>query len=103
MGFKEEAGPCYEREGDRGSCILFTVDTLDRGKIAFTLGLGEVSSFSEIADDRCFEDSGQLSQYLEETFGIHTQFRLAEGESPPKLIQKGEMDLPEDASMQAEV
>ncbi|MBM3239023.1 hypothetical protein FJZ31_22245 [Candidatus Poribacteria bacterium] len=101
MGFEEVSKPRYEQEGDRGSRILLTVDTLDRGRIAFTLSLDGISSFSEIADDRCFEEFGQLSQYLEEEFGIETKFRLAEGEPAPKLKQKGELDLPQDAGMQA--
>lgn len=103
MGFEEVSGPRYERQGDRGSRISFIVDTLDRGRIAFTLSLDDISSSSELTDDRCFEDFGQLSQHLEETFGIHTQFRLADGEPTPELLRKGELDLPDDASMRAEL
>ena len=39
MGFEEIDAPHYENKGDRGSRILFTVDTLDRGRIKFTLSL----------------------------------------------------------------
>ncbi len=102
MGFDGTHQPRYEREGDRGSRILFTVDMLDRGRIAFTLSLDDISSFSEITQDHCFEEFGELSQYLEEAFGIHTQFRLADGEPVPELLRKGELDLPADAGRQAQ-
>ena len=94
MKFQEESKPRYEREGDRSSSILLTVDTLDRGRLAFTLSLDEISSFSEIVDNHCFEEFGQLSEYLEEKFGVQTAFRLADGSPPPKLIRKGELDQP---------
>jgi len=103
MGFREVAGPALEREGDRGSRLLLTVDTLDRGRISFSLALDQISTFSEIADDRCFEEFGQLSQYLDEEFGIQTEFRLVEGEPLPRLRQKGELDLPADAGLRAEM
>ena len=102
MGFEEVTSPRYEREGDRGSRISFAADTLDRGQIAFTLSLDDISSVSEIVPGHCFEEFGQLSQYLEDEFGIHTQFRLAEGEPIRQLIRKGELDVPEDAGMQQE-
>ena len=102
MGFDEVTQPRYERQGDHGSRILFTVDTLDRGRIAFTLSLDDISSFSEITQDHCFEEFGELSQYLEKTFGIHTQFRMADGEPVPELLRKGELDLPADAGRQAQ-
>ena len=102
MGFEEVSGPRFEKEADRGSRIHFTVDTLNRGRISFALSLDGISSFSEITEDRCFEEFGQLSQYLEEEFGIQTEFRLAEGEPPPKLRQKDEIDLPSDAKRSAQ-
>ncbi|HEX2987772.1 MAG TPA: hypothetical protein VHS06_06325 [Chloroflexota bacterium] len=73
MGFCEISLPHYQREGDRGSPISFSVDTLDRGRIQFTLSLEAISSFSEIADDRCFEEFSELSRYLSEQFGISTR------------------------------
>jgi hypothetical protein len=102
MGFQEVTPPHLEHEGDRGSRILYTVDTVDRGRISFSLTLEKISTFSEIADDRCFEEFGQISQYLEEAFGIQTSFRLADGEPLPRLRQKGELDLPDDAGRYAE-
>jgi hypothetical protein len=102
MGFEEESGPHFEKEGERGSRIDFKVDTLDRGCITFTLSLDGLSSFSEISEDHCFEEFGQLSQYLEEEFGIQTDFRLVEGEPPPKLRHKDELDLPTDAQRSAQ-
>lgn len=102
MGFREMSGPGYEREGERGSRILLTVDTMDRGQIAFTLSLDTVSSFSEIAENRCFEEFDEISRYLEQQFGIHTKFRPEAGAPEPRLIRKGEMDLPGDAGMVAE-
>jgi len=102
LGFREVSEPRFEREDERGSRIVFTVDTLDRGQIAFTLSLDAISSFSEIADEKCFEEFGQLSRYLEEEFGIRTEFKTEDGRPIPKLLRKGEMDLPGDASKRAE-
>ncbi|MBN1483853.1 MAG: hypothetical protein JXA37_03960 [Chloroflexia bacterium] len=100
MGFVEVSAPRFEEEGQRGSRILLTVDTVDRGQIAFTLSLEGISSFSEIADDHCFEEFGQISEYLEQEFGIQTQFHTQDGEPIPRLLRKGELDLPEDAGME---
>lgn len=102
MGFEEVAAPEFEGPGDRGSRIRFVVDTIDRGQISFSLSLEGLNSFSEIADDRCFEEFGRISQYLEKEFGIQTRFHTADGEPLPKLIRKGEMDLPDDAAMAVE-
>lgn len=101
MGFGELSPPQYEREGERGSRILLTVDTYDRGKIEFALSLDRISTFSEIAHEKCFEEFDQLSQFLEEGYGIQTEFKREDGTRPPKLIRKGEKDLPGDAAMQA--
>lgn len=84
MGFDEVAGPQYEQQENRASNVVYTVDTLDRGKIQFTLSLERISSFSEIADERCFEEFGKLSQYLQDQFGIHTGFYWP-GEQPPPI------------------
>lgn len=102
MGFNEVEPPRYEEPGVRGSRIILTVDTFDKGKIRFSLGLDTISSFSEISEDRCFEDFDKLSQALDDEFGIKTEFRREDGTRPPKLIRKGEMDLPSDTGMQAQ-
>lgn len=92
MGFVEIQPPTLEREDERGSRIIYKVDTLDRGQIVFALSLEEVNSYSEIADTRCFEEFDQISQFLEEQFGIYTQFESAEGKPRPELkYQKEEV------------
>ncbi|MFC1596924.1 hypothetical protein ACFL5Q_03155 [Planctomycetota bacterium] len=103
MGFKEIDGPNYETEGERGSRIALNVDTVNQGQISFSLALDGISSVSEIGEDRCFDQFGKLSKHLDEEFGIHTKFRVADGEPKPKLIRKGEKDLGDDAARQSEV
>ena len=102
MGFEELADPRFEQAGNRGSRILLTVDTLGRGKIAFSLSLDGISTRSEIADDRCFEDFGRLSEYLGEQFGVETHFRTDDGTEIPKLRAKGEMEEPQDGGLTME-
>jgi hypothetical protein len=84
MAFQEVSGPRYEHPGNRASNIIFIIDTLDRGRIKFTLSLEQISSFSEIADERCFEQFDTLSQYLQDQYGIETKFRWEDGTRPPK-------------------
>lgn len=102
MGFQEIAPPRFEEEGNRRSRILFAVDTFDRGKIEFKLSLEQISAFSEISSDRCFEEFDTLSQFLDEAFGIQTDFRMEDGARPPRLIRKGEAELPDDSEMRAQ-
>ncbi|MCP4696776.1 MAG: hypothetical protein GY862_07995 [Gammaproteobacteria bacterium] len=102
LGFNEQEAPRFETQGDRGSRILFTADTRDRGMINFYLTLDGLSSYSEMGDDRCPVEFGELSQQLETEFGIHTQFRPQDGSAKPKLRRKGEKDLPEDGARTAE-
>jgi hypothetical protein len=102
MGFKEMSPPRYEYEEDRGSRIVLKVDTLDRGHIEFMLSLDSISSWSELSEGRCFEEFGQLSQFLESEFGIQTQFKMADCAPVPKLKQKGELHLPSDTAQQTE-
>lgn len=94
MGFEEVYPPRYEREGERGSRILFMVDTINRGKIEFAISLDGIRSNSEIDPGHCFEDFDQISDYLNNEFGIQTKFELESGEPRPKLKQRGEKDLP---------
>ncbi|MCL6533665.1 MAG: hypothetical protein K6U12_10370 [Armatimonadetes bacterium] len=89
MGFREITPPRFEEEDNRRSRILFTVDTFDRGRIEFKLSLEQVSAFSEIASDRCFEEFDELSQFLDEAFGIQTEFRMKDGTSPSDLSGEG--------------
>ncbi len=100
LGFVEVEAPHYEKEGDRGSRIHHTVDTVDRGQISFALTMEGISSFSEISEEHCFEEFESISQYLEQEFGIQTRFHHPGEEPPPRLRHKGELDLPEDAGME---
>jgi hypothetical protein len=94
MGFEEVEAPHYAQDGDRGSTLLFTVDTIARGKITFKLTFDGISTFSELADDHCPTDFANITQYLEDEFGISTEFYGEDGKPIPKLIAKGEMDEP---------
>ncbi len=93
MGFNEISAPKYERQGDRSSTIIYEVDTLGKGEISFAIRLDGISSFSEITDDKCFEEFDQISDFLEDQYGIHTEFQLVDG-PPRKRIEKGALDLP---------
>lgn len=99
MGF-EEAPPRYREQRNKKSPIIYEVDTLDQGKISFFLTLDEIETHSQIAENKCLDEFDKISEYLEQQFGVRTKFRSEEGKPDEKLIQKGEMDLPEDSSME---
>jgi len=103
MGFEELSEPYHETAGDRGSCIICKVDTIDRGFITFSLSLAGISSFSDIDEGHCFEEFDQLSEYLEEEFGIQTKFNFASGDPRPKLREKIEKDLPDNMDLQSSI
>lgn len=94
MGFKEVGPPKSERPDDRKSRIALTVDTFNRGQVTFHLSLESIEADSCISQSHCFEEFAQLSDQLAETFGVVTRFQMADGESPDKLIRKGELEEP---------
>jgi hypothetical protein len=100
LHFTEITQPSFEKSGERGSRIVFSVDTHDRGRIDFHLTLDGLGSFSEMADNQCPVEFGTLSKQLDERFGIHTQFRPVTGESTPELRRKGEKERPDDGAQQ---
>lgn len=102
MGFDEVGEPQWEQPGERGSRIRLDVDTHDRGTITFVLSLDEITSCSEMWDDHCIEEFGQLSYKLEEHYGIANEFTMPNGDPVPKLIRKGEKREPDDSGKQAE-
>ncbi|OPZ81117.1 MAG: hypothetical protein BWY76_03137 [bacterium ADurb.Bin429] len=102
MGFEETAPPRYAREGDRGSDILLTVDTIARGQIAFTVALDGIRTYSALTEHECPQDFQQISQFLEEEFGIETAFHLENGEPLPVLKARGEKDEPTGIQRQME-
>lgn len=95
MGFSEKMPPKYEKENDRSSRIILTVDTHNQGLITFYLTLDSISADSEIADNYCFEEFDKLSANLVEKFGIQTKFRRPQEEPKPKRIRKGELEEPD--------
>jgi hypothetical protein len=101
LGFEEVGSPRFEHEGQRGSAIRLTFDTLDRGQIQFTVALDGVRSDSELVQRHCAEEVSALADRLEEEFGIQTTIKTADGQPVPRLLRKGERDLPGDASRQA--
>ena len=103
LHFTEITQPHFEKPSERGSRIVFSVDTHDRGQIDFHLTLDGLGSFSEMADNQCPVEFGELSKQLDERFGIQTQFRPVTGESTPELRRKSEKELPDDGARQTEV
>lgn len=95
MGFQELAEPAYERPADLRSRIIYIVDTLDRGRIKFHLGLEGIESDSGISRNHCHEQFDELSRHLSDQYGVITQFRSAE-EGPDQVLRTyDEEDLPQ--------
>ena len=96
-----KACPASRRQDDRGAPMVYEVDTFDRGKITFRLTLERISTFAEVAEDRCFEEFDAISEFLEENFGIETEFQMADGSPRPIGRKKGEKDEPTGSDRQA--
>lgn len=94
MGFTEQGEPVFEQPGQRGSRIVYRVDTHNRGEIVFHLSLNGVRSDADMGQDHCFEEFDELSRKLQERFGIITAFEPENGQRPPRLKRKGEKDIP---------
>ncbi len=81
--------------------VILKVDTYTAGKMTFYLNLDRMKVESPLTknDGVCLKDFDKVSEKLKK-FGVETQFKI-EGEEPePKLIQKGELDLPEEGEEQ---
>ncbi len=103
MGFEETKAPDYQDEKDKTKPIEFEVDTMDQGKITFYLSLDGIRTFSEIMDGKCISEFDRLSEYLEEEFGVKTQFAHEEDKPDDVLLAKGELEIPgEDSVMYME-
>lgn len=95
MGFTEQGEPVFEQPGQRGSRIVYRVDTHNRGEIVFHLSLNGVRSDADMGQDHCFEEFDELSRKLQERFGIITAFEPENGQRPPpRLKVKGVVELP---------
>jgi len=93
MGFQEIQPSISENPEQRGSRIIYQVDTLDRGKINFYLSLDNISSGSNLGTEYCFEEFDKLSLQLQEKFGVMTHFEPEQGKRPIK-IEKNEKTEP---------
>jgi hypothetical protein len=103
MGFDEIGPPQPERSDDRKSRIKLTVDTINRGQVTFYLSLESIEADSCISQSHCFEEFGELSKQLTETFGILTKFKIVNAEVAPRLARKGELEEPQGTSDKTEV
>jgi len=96
LGFAEVGAPQYERQGDKRSAVIYTVDTFDEGEIKFYVGLDGIHSHSVIPENHCLDDFDKFSEALLTQFGIKTQFNVVGKPDLPRLKQKGEKDLPDE-------
>lgn len=92
----DEGKPRYREEGNKKSSIIYEVDTLDQGKVKFFLSLDRIETCSQISDEKCINEFDKVSKCLEKKFGVETKFRTEDDKPDEKLIQKDEIDLPED-------
>jgi len=99
MGFEETCAPKFQDEKDIKKPIEFEVDTIDQGKITFYLALDGIRTYSQIMDGKCLSEFDQISEFLEEEFGVKTKFQLEDERPDDILIAKGELDLPDEGSV----
>jgi hypothetical protein len=98
IGWKEIEEPHLEDSNDPASRLIYKVDTYFAGTNIFYLTLEgiEVNSAISSKDRLCFKEFDNLSERLKR-FGIKTKFERVAADEEPKLIRKGEMDLPDEA------
>lgn len=87
-GFNCIEKPHLEDPNDRGSRAIMVFDT-SGGKIEFSLDLDGIHTESQLNGSRCWDDFGELSQNLDEMFGIKTDFRREDGSKPEDIELKG--------------
>lgn len=98
MGWDEVKEPVFEEKDNPKSALIYEVQTYYAGKMKFRLSLENINVDSPIskAGDHCYKDFDKLSESLKE-FGVITKFTSIQPlEEDPKLIRKGELDLPDD-------
>lgn len=98
MGWDEVKEPVLEEKDNPQSALIYEVQTYYAGKMKFRLTLDNINVDSPISkvEDHCYKDFDKLSETLKE-FGVMTKFTsLQPLEEDPKLIRKGELDLPDD-------
>lgn len=76
--------------------IIFKVNTFSSGTITFYLSLDLIKVDSCISKDdgTCIKEFNNVSEKLKK-FGVGTKFQIEGEDSEPKLIQKGEIDIPD--------
>ena len=103
LAFGEQFKPHLEDENDYRSAIIYQVDTYNQGLINFRITLHGIETNSGIEKKICDTEYSQLSKVLLGEFGIETSFKhIDSDEDDPELIQKGELDFPDDASISVE-
>lgn len=104
MGWGEEKEPSLEDNSKPDSPLIYQVETYYAGIITFRLTLEGMKVISPISNknNTCYEAFDKLSEGLK-NFGISTKFERVEGiNEEPKLIQRGELDLPDDTIQKEE-
>ena len=97
MGWDETKEPHLEGESP-DSALLLEVDTYSSGKMLFRLTLEGINVNSPITNEgnMCYRQFNDLSEKLK-TFGVITKFeRVQPPDDEPRLIRKGELDLPDE-------
>ena len=102
MGWGEERKPALEDEQNPASPIRFDVDTYSAGIMTFRLTLEGIKVNSPITSEgaACYAEFNNFSERLKK-FGVLTKFESLEApEEPPRLMERGELDLPDEGSSQ---
>lgn len=86
--------PAEDALGPSIDPLIVRVDTLDKGKIDFTLSLDKIESNSNMISSYCPREFGLLSERLKQNFGVMTKFEVGEEDAPPIGLARDELDLP---------
>lgn len=99
LGFAITLRPTDEERQPTQAPLRVSVDTLDRGKIDFTITLDDIQSDSNMIDTYCPKEFGILSRQLEEEFGVATKFSVGDPAVQPIGRAMDERDQPSELQL----
>lgn len=104
MGWDEIGEPHLEKSDNPESPLIYEVNTYSSGVMKFYLTLKEINVDSPLSSEEglCYRQFDSLSEKLK-SFGVKTNFeRLSSLDEEPRLIRKGELDLPDEGEEREE-
>lgn len=98
LGF-QESRLAYENTESKQGNIIYELDTIDQGRLTFTISLDNIRSFSAIDDNRCMDEYRLISDNMQKEYGVKARFRMEEENPEKELRTRRELELPGSISL----